>query len=74
MDVIVAALYLTLSLAWLVLVVYIVRARRLEAGRFAQLVALCDAQQRWIRRGEVACVDCPELGSCVVRGACERES
>ena len=41
--------------------------------REGQFIELCNLQQAWIRRGEIACVDCAELGSCIARGQCERE-
>ena len=45
------------------------RMRRRES----QLIDLCNLQQGWIRRGEIACHDCPELGCCVVLRSCQRE-
>lgn len=45
------------------------RALRREAG----LVDLCRAQDRWIRRGEMACMGCPDLGACVVQSECLAE-
>lgn len=67
------AIVIAVSL-WLGLMVLIGRARRRDRDRLRQMLALCHAQQQWIRRGEVACVDCPELGACIVQGACDRES
>lgn len=43
--------------------------------RDAQLRDLCRVQEEWIRRGELACHDCPDLGVCVVsRGGCQGEA